>query len=221
MRGRSVIFVVTAVLLVPFVYASSSIPDVCAVPPAPGYQDSETCGAPTTNPETGETQQTCCWKERQYPKTGEVTVCQTCSTYEVGGPLFCDAKQQQAIKLPETTRPEQGGVLEDPSTVPKLGQDVLPKGGGVLEQPENNMTFSKSNVTFPLANDSDDNMTFSKSNVPFLQANDSDDNTSKTLAELQSEVEKDTAEESTGENNVEEEQDESEETEDSSEEADE
>ena len=37
MDSRSVIFVVTAVLLVPFVYASSSIPDVCAEPQDPNY----------------------------------------------------------------------------------------------------------------------------------------------------------------------------------------
>ena len=37
-----------------------------------------------------------------------------------------------------------------------MNEDVFPKGGGVLEQEENNNTFTKSNVPFPTANDSDD-----------------------------------------------------------------
>jgi hypothetical protein len=68
---------------------------------------------------------------------------------------------KQALKTPEKESGpmQEGGVLEDPTTVPQ----------------ENNMTFSKSNVPFPQANHSDSNMTFSKSNVPFPQANHSDD----------------------------------------------
>ena len=50
----------------------------------------------------------------------------------------------------------EGGVLEEPKTQPKMNEDVFPKGGGVLEQEENNNTFTKSNVPFPTANDSDD-----------------------------------------------------------------
>jgi hypothetical protein len=92
---------------------------------------------------------------------------------------------------------QEGGVLEDPTTTgPKLGHDVLPKGGGVLEQQTEN------------------NMTFSKSNVPFPPANDSDDNTNSTFALLQSDVENDMAVDKTGEIGVEEEQDESEESDD-------
>ena len=50
----------------------------------------------------------------------------------------------------------ESDVLEEPTTQPKLSDDVFPKGGGVLEQEENNNTFTKSNVPSPLANDSDD-----------------------------------------------------------------
>jgi len=47
------------------------------------------------------------------------------------------------------------GVFEDPTAGPKLDQDVGPRAGGIIEIPENNLTFSKANVTFPEANDSD------------------------------------------------------------------
>jgi hypothetical protein len=188
-------------LLVPFVYGYSFISDVCAVPPAPGYMDSKTCAAPTKNPGNGLTYQTCCWKERNYPEIGEKTFCQTCSRGENVNDISCTEKVQQSMKLPETTRPQQeGGVLEDPESNTTFAEGLGPNFGGVLEQPtENNMTFSKSNVPFPQANDTNDNMTFSKSNVPFpqAQANDSDDNTNNTLVLQQSDIENDRAENNT------------------------
>lgn len=55
---RPVTFVVSVILLVPFVYGYSFISDICAVPPAPGFRDSQTCGAPTTNPTSGRISQT-------------------------------------------------------------------------------------------------------------------------------------------------------------------
>ena len=35
------IFAVSVILLVPFVYGISVVPDVCALPPAPGYSGSD------------------------------------------------------------------------------------------------------------------------------------------------------------------------------------
>ena len=146
MQSKSPIFVVTVILLVPFVYGISSIPDVCAVPPSPGYSESGTCGAKTTNPETGLSQQTCCWKQRTGTSQGpgpEVTVCQTCYQSDLRSPIACSDPVVQAMKLPEGIRPEQeGGVLEDPATSPKLEGNVGPRGE-FQELPENNMTLSE------------------------------------------------------------------------------
>ena len=50
MQTRPVIFVVAVVLLVPFVYGISSIPDVCAAAQNPGYTQSLEC---TGSDETG------------------------------------------------------------------------------------------------------------------------------------------------------------------------
>ncbi len=137
MQVTPVIFVITAVLLVPLVYASISIIDVCAAPPSKGYSDSETCGAKTTNPETGQSKQTCCWKERTGTSAGpgpEITVCQTCYQTDIRSPLACDTPVSQAMKLPPS------------SPLPDITQDRIPREG-VLQSPENNNTFSKANIT--------------------------------------------------------------------------
>lgn len=156
MQFRYVLFVVTAVLLIPFVYATSSIPDACAEVSSPGYQSSKDC----TGEKSDSKGKTCCWRANEGGVLG-VEYCQTCK-------ITCDSKQcsetcghpeKQLVKPPtadESGPLGEGGVLEDPTTPPKLGQDVFPNGGGVLEQPENNMTFSKSNVPFPELNESDD-----------------------------------------------------------------
>ncbi len=56
MQTRPVIFVFSAVLLVPFIYSAFSIPGVCALPPDPNFGGS---GCKTTN-EPGKHIQTCC-----------------------------------------------------------------------------------------------------------------------------------------------------------------
>ncbi len=60
MQTRPVIFVFSAVLLVPFIYSAFSIPGVCALPPDPNFGGS---GCKTTN-EPGKHIQTCCWTEQ-------------------------------------------------------------------------------------------------------------------------------------------------------------
>jgi len=156
MQLRSVIFVVTAVLLVPFVYATSSIPDACAEISSPGYQSSKDC----TGDKSDSKGKTCCWRSPEGGSTLGVTYCQTCK-------ITCDSKQcietcghpeKQLVKPPTTEESgplQDDGVFEDPTAGPKLDQDVSPRAGGIIEIPENNLTFSKANVTFPEANDSD------------------------------------------------------------------
>ena len=93
MQSRPEIFLVTTVLLVPFLYFSSSIPDVCADEPSWGYLESRSCGAKTTNPETELSKQTCCWKERLWTSTGPgnvTTLCQTCYEGYKIGKIYCD-----------------------------------------------------------------------------------------------------------------------------------
>jgi len=85
------------------------------------------------------------------------TYCTTCD--DTNPPSNCSPREKPtAIVNPgsDLTNMLEGGVLEEPKTQPKLSEDVFPKGGGVLEQEENNNTFTKSNVPFPTANDSDD-----------------------------------------------------------------
>lgn len=128
MKSRPEIFAISIILFVPFAYATFSIPDVCAVPPDPGYTGSSTCAARTTNPETGTEMQTCCWKEDWK------MMCQTCAVAPGSNTLACSDAKQVNMKLPEGIRPEQdGGVQDEPSTPPKLGGQLRPETGGLIE----------------------------------------------------------------------------------------
>lgn len=185
-------FLISTVLLVPFVYGISFIPDVCAVDPAPGYLNSNTCGAKTTNPETGVTKQTCCWKERtgtsQAPGPEKI-VCQTCEDHGRPGEnlVGCDAPVTQAaapLKPELSGTLDEGQIIEGNTTDPDLTQDRLP-GGGIFKVPGTNATFAEHDNS----------------------------SSSSTLAQLQSSVENKTTEEETQE-----EQNESEDSEDESEE---
>ncbi len=185
MQSRPEIFVVTAVLLVPFIYATSSIPDACAVPPDPrfGGSDTDFC---MNSPES--LSAVCCWTEEDDEGI-EIQVCQICALNTQTGNFDDCGEVHQAFKGPLSSNDitqDKGGVLEDPTTLSQ----------------ENNMTFFKSNLSFP-------------------QSNNSDDNTNNTLALLQSGVENDAAENKKGTLVGEEEKDESEENEDSNEEEDE
>src|SRR5687767_1902034 len=138
MHNNSAIFAISTVLLVPFLYYTASIPDACAADSR--YYTSADC----TSHKDGS--RTCCWRE---PIPGSIlgqTVCQTCKQVADKDSIreTCTWPTKQALKVPESGAAgplQEGGVLEDPATSPKLGQDVFPKDGGVFEQPERNMTF--------------------------------------------------------------------------------
>lgn len=176
MHSKYAIFMVSAVLLVPFVYATSSLPYVCAVPASGDYVTSKDCSGTLE----GEGIRTCCWE-----KDGAIQ-CQSCqrSTDKDGDPvLFCGP-----VVFPGSLRPglsgtlDEGQVIEGNTTGPGLTQDGLP--GGVFKVPERNQTLTQS-----------------------------DNNSNNTLAELESDIEGNTDEESTGEEDAGKEQDGSEEEE--------
>lgn len=136
MEFKFVIFIVSAIVLVPFVYGAPIITQVCALPPDPGYSGSGTCGALTTNPSTGEVQRTCCWTERVHVPgkilAQEVNYCQTCNTDGV-----CKAKVKQLS--PSDNIPEQeGGVLQRPtdnSTFPTKRLGTLEQSQSPIPNP--------------------------------------------------------------------------------------
>jgi hypothetical protein len=137
MEFKFVIFIVSAVMLVPFVYGAPIIARVCALPPDAGYSGSSTCGDWTTNPATGEDQRTCCWTEKEHVPgqilAKQVNYCQTCNAAGE-----CKAKVKQLS--PSANMPEQdGGVLQQPK--------ITPKSDGVLQQQlaDKNLTLNKFN----------------------------------------------------------------------------
>ena len=169
---NSAIFAVSTLLLVPFLYYASSSPYACAEPPAQGFRDSQTCAAPTTNSK-GVTVQTCCWKEREYPKIGDVTYCQTCYSDKVGE-TWCGDKEKQAMKT-GTTRPQlEGGILEE-STSPNSNQSFGLKAGSVFQG--QNLTLAQANFS------SDSNNTLAQLQTD--EESDTSDNTEETEAEVQ------------------------------------
>ena len=146
MQMRPVIFVFSAVLLVPFVYSLSLIPDACALPPAPGFTTSGDCKSENLGPGKG-IKETCCWTE---PGTGTGLIklrekyCQSCTTTPgADGKTTCDQKEIQVIGKPPA--PEAGsGILQDPST--DSGPKLLQKDGMIFKF-ENNTASPEVNST--------------------------------------------------------------------------
>lgn len=70
-------FVVTTVLLVPFVYGFSVVPDTCALPQDPKWDKQGDCWYP----EKDKNIMICCWERPDAKNPGETeTACQTCDT---------------------------------------------------------------------------------------------------------------------------------------------
>jgi hypothetical protein len=134
MYNAHAIFAVSTVLLVPFLYYVTSIPNACAVPNE-GYSLSGDC----TGKETDKNGKTCCWTAYEGPDKGK-KVCQTC--YEKTGTdgsyvQYCSPVKQAAFKSPQTASP-----LEPQQD---LTQDRIP-GGGVFKVPETNLTLSETDI---------------------------------------------------------------------------
>jgi hypothetical protein len=90
------IFISAALILVPFVYATSLVPDACAAIRDPKF-DTGTC-------ETNGDKQTCCWYQKSYPGQfgrGD-KYCQTCTYYhDSNGEPYekCTEPKKQTIQL--------------------------------------------------------------------------------------------------------------------------
>ena len=96
--------------------------------------------------------QTCCWREQVPGKILGETKCQTCKNYkDANGNTYekCTDPAKQAIKPEgETTGPQQGGVLEDPSNLPELQGQIDSKRADILaDLNDNNLTFAEANNT--------------------------------------------------------------------------
>ncbi len=151
----------------------------------------------------------CCASVKDPDNTyGYTTYCTTCD--DTNPPSNCSEREiPLVVANPGKVLSDvlEGGVLEEPTTPPKLGQNVIPREGGVLEDPTTLPNFSQSVGPNVGIFQTENNLTFSQANI-------SRDNSTNSLAQLQSEVEDNT----NREGNAEEEQDESKETEDEEEE---
>ncbi len=130
MQSVRSIFVFSTVLLVPFLYYATSVPNACAEP-SEGYRLGI---GDCSGKETDRSGKTCCWTAYEGPDKGK-KVCQTCYT-KTG----TDGSYMQSCS------PVKPAAFK--STLPGLEtQDRLP-GGGVFEMPDNatvSQNISKSN----------------------------------------------------------------------------
>lgn len=175
MNSRPEIFLVATVLLVPFLYATSSIPDVCAEAQHPGYSSSASC---TGSDDTGKT---CCWREKVEGSMLGEKWCQTCTTKPTpdgkGASTTCTWPKKQASAI------EPSGNL--PGLNQDLTQDRIP-GGGIFKVPETNLTFSQT----------DNSSTSSNNTLAQLQSDLEEDEVGGTTGEQDAEEEQDESEES-------------------------
>lgn len=139
MNSRPEIFLVATVLLVPFLYYTSSISDACAAISAPGFRSSQNCNEKVMKEGS---EKTCCWRE---PIEGSILgqkYCQTCTEK-------CSPDQKSCTET--CTFPEKKASATDPSgTLPDLNQDLTTErlpGGGVFKVPETNLTFSETDIS--------------------------------------------------------------------------
>jgi len=123
MQSRPEIFLVTTILLVPFLYVSSSTPDACAYPSK--WLESVDCYGDLGSGRT------CCWTEDSGLNKGK-KVCQTC----------LDFKDEEGASYTKC-----GPVAPAASKSPLPGletKDRLP-GGGLFELPETDNSLSENN----------------------------------------------------------------------------
>ena len=154
MHSNSAIFAVSAILLVPFIYATSSIPDVCAVLKDPNWGKSGICGYTDDT----EKRMICCWEVGEPPNT--VKSCQVCDA-DSSSDGNCEPVYLEKPSTGTIDPSPGGGVLQDPSDTTDKPFGSL--GGGVLQGPSKdsgpkllekggfslgpNITFSQTNIT--------------------------------------------------------------------------
>jgi hypothetical protein len=137
MQIKTPIFVVSIILLVPFVYAASYVSEVCAVPPDPKWGKSGECIVI----QSGESDKImeCCWQEQDILNPGKtITWCQRCSDTGVGecGPVYLKPTSKDFVE------PPGGSVLEDPLTDSKPSDSFKDR---IIKLPNKTSTLSQSN----------------------------------------------------------------------------
>lgn len=133
MQINFVIFIGAAVLLVPFIYATTYVPDACAAIRSPSF-DLGDCTQVKDN------KKTCCWYEKSYPGQfgrGD-KVCQTCTYYHDsnGNPYEkCSEPKKQTIKLPSGSQ-----LLQDLPELKSTANNTiaLNESNGITSRTENN-----------------------------------------------------------------------------------
>ena len=139
-KSRFVIFLLTGVLLVPFVYGLSSVSEVCAAPKDPNWGKTGEC----RNISVGDGQQVmeCCWEEPDILNPGEtITWCQRCADFGFGecGSIYLKPTGE------DLAVPPSGGVLQEPSTDSKGPLDSFKDR--LTKLPNKSSTLSQSNST--------------------------------------------------------------------------
>ena len=134
METRPVIFVFSVLLLVPFMYGLTLLPEACAEPKDPNWGKTGVCVESDDRKDM-----TCCWEEPDINNPGKtVTWCQICDGYGNNcGPVHLKPSTGSMDTSPG------GGVLQEPSNVPSndSGPKLFEKGGGILQfKPTENNT---------------------------------------------------------------------------------
>jgi hypothetical protein len=118
MHSVRAVCVLSTVMLVPFLYYSTSVPVACAVP-NDGYNLTDNC----TGKETDKTGKTCCWTAYEGPDKGK-KVCQTCYTKQGTDGSYmqsCSPVKPAAFKSPPQTL--QPGTLPNVTLSQSEGND--------------------------------------------------------------------------------------------------
>ena len=126
------IFVGISLLLVPLIYASSSIPDACAAIRSTNF-DTGDC----TGDKFDKKGKTCCWYEKSYPGQfgrGD-KYCQTCKTTDNGQSETCTSPEKQTIKLPSGSQ-----LLQDLPELKSTANDTVApnESSGIKSRTDNN-----------------------------------------------------------------------------------
>jgi hypothetical protein len=111
---KPVIFVFSAVLLVPFVYALSYTPEVCALDADPHWGKTGECQDISVG--DGKVVKECCWEEPDVLNPGKtIKWCQRCATEGAEGGKDCGPVYVKPTGK-DLVVPPSGGILQDPST---------------------------------------------------------------------------------------------------------
>ena len=139
MNNNSVIFAVIVVLLVPFLYTASSLPDACAAPKEQGW------GTSTCKITDDEKYKICCW-------------------HEPDGDMVCQICAPDGTNCEPPTVHNKGSKDLLPGRVPDVGvlQGPSSDSGPKLPQKDGMVLSTENNTAHPQQNSSTNNNTLSR-----------------------------------------------------------